>query len=696
MYDSPQNVSLSTATQGASIYYTLNGNNPTRNSLLYSGEIAINETTTLKAIAVKDGLNDSGVLTEEYIINGGDPKDIAIDLPNFGVPGVTASLVVPEAAGEPATLTLGSDSAPYPNQASAGTINDIHNQVWAALQAAGATTALAGRDLNITFKSSTSVDLPLLYVHNLREAMGLAGAGASGKVINVTAPADKFTPTLDGRDLWSYGNGGVPEQNSFYNYYEGRFGGPTAEIELMNGITLKRTGTNPVRYGLEYNRDMKVSRLVWQSVNDGFSDVDAPFDGFGLSKGTNGTLSPMGGNWNNVKVSTGYTFEDETVGIWQGHVRVNDLSYYLTELGKIDLHPFIGGGTRPLVDHSKVAVQSAGADSNVMANGMYDFVLAYYNPDGNNEFGDGRVENQDLLPSWPASGITFDGLGLPADITSRNIGGTVANNMVRKGEGPSGTPISGTGRPNDDFIGSITVPMANFMRTDFGITEFSNTNIVGDGDRWNGTNSVVLPRLINVGLLGDYDNISVNYGGSGMGIRGVLDIFGKAPLTIDNNDEIGYLNLWNITGNMGINKFSVVAIRNALSVQYVNTGNPWAANAKPANVVIYPEKYNSSAISNESLNLKPEYRAFMSGNDGTGTARIVPVDASFTNAASYKGTVASTTGSVYPLDEQSWIEAANANNGAGAAPSSIPYTDSNAPVMTLSEVSAFAGLATSP
>jgi hypothetical protein len=67
-YDEPQNVELSTATTGASIYYTIDGNAPTVNSTLYSSPIAINAPTTLKAFAVKNGMNDSGIFSATYTI----------------------------------------------------------------------------------------------------------------------------------------------------------------------------------------------------------------------------------------------------------------------------------------------------------------------------------------------------------------------------------------------------------------------------------------------------------------------------------------------------------------------------------------------------------------------------------------------------------------------------------------------------
>lgn len=61
-------VSLSTMTEGATIYYTVDGSTPTTASTKYTEEILVNKPMTIKAIAVKEGLTNSAIATFVYEI----------------------------------------------------------------------------------------------------------------------------------------------------------------------------------------------------------------------------------------------------------------------------------------------------------------------------------------------------------------------------------------------------------------------------------------------------------------------------------------------------------------------------------------------------------------------------------------------------------------------------------------------------
>jgi hypothetical protein len=59
-------VVLSTATSGATIYYTTDGSTPTSSSTAYSAQISVTNAMTIKAIAVKSGMTNSDIMSESY------------------------------------------------------------------------------------------------------------------------------------------------------------------------------------------------------------------------------------------------------------------------------------------------------------------------------------------------------------------------------------------------------------------------------------------------------------------------------------------------------------------------------------------------------------------------------------------------------------------------------------------------------
>lgn len=68
-FSSSRFISLSTSTNNANIYYTTDDSQPTENTHLYSEEILIEETTTIKARAYKEGFTPSDVAVFSYIID---------------------------------------------------------------------------------------------------------------------------------------------------------------------------------------------------------------------------------------------------------------------------------------------------------------------------------------------------------------------------------------------------------------------------------------------------------------------------------------------------------------------------------------------------------------------------------------------------------------------------------------------------
>ena len=68
-YTSPQQVTISDSTPGASIFYTTDGTAPTSNSTRYSGPIVASSSETVQAIAIANGYTNSSVATAVFTIS---------------------------------------------------------------------------------------------------------------------------------------------------------------------------------------------------------------------------------------------------------------------------------------------------------------------------------------------------------------------------------------------------------------------------------------------------------------------------------------------------------------------------------------------------------------------------------------------------------------------------------------------------
>lgn len=69
-YHTAQQVVITTETRGATIYYTVDGSNPTVNSNLFFSPIAIHDTMIIKSIATKPGLGPSEIASGKFIVTG--------------------------------------------------------------------------------------------------------------------------------------------------------------------------------------------------------------------------------------------------------------------------------------------------------------------------------------------------------------------------------------------------------------------------------------------------------------------------------------------------------------------------------------------------------------------------------------------------------------------------------------------------
>jgi len=392
--------------------------------------------------------------------------------------------------------------------------------------------ALAGKDITVDIQGTAGNTVSLAYVHHLRQAL----QSAAGADRNVSIDSTTLMPEFNGKDWWTHG-GPVSGRRNLYDGYS-----KDADTILMNGIKIS-TDSITNKYMIVYDRGLRVSRPVWHNNNGG---VEVPFHGFGLKKGADGRILPLlsgveravaGGDRSEYDLPDGY------------HPTVADWTVYEAALKEAGLHPSQrDSSNNPIrLDHSRVRVNGMRAGhSNVGSNGIYDFVLEYYNPGptGTPVGGD----SQSLLPDWRLSGMTFDGRSTPESVTSRNIGGTVRNSADRK---------AASGEPREDFIGSITYTMAKYMVDKLGINGYNNTNIIG-----NYVTGMADQLYNNVAFIGgDYSNIS-NFN---VRMQGVIDFKGPLPRQIFGNlGESRYLNIWSdVSRETNVYRFPVVTIRNS-------------------------------------------------------------------------------------------------------------------------------------
>lgn len=70
-------VTITCATPDADIFYTDDGSEPTADSQPYTVPVTVSRSCTLKAIALKDGMNPSDVATATYLVGDGESTSIA-------------------------------------------------------------------------------------------------------------------------------------------------------------------------------------------------------------------------------------------------------------------------------------------------------------------------------------------------------------------------------------------------------------------------------------------------------------------------------------------------------------------------------------------------------------------------------------------------------------------------------------------
>ena len=111
-YTEAQTVEISCTTEGATIYYTIDGEAPTTESNVYRTALTINETTTVKAMAVKEGMNNSAVATAVYTIEAPAVEQTFSKISGHNPVAGQTYLIVDLNSNKALTSANGTNSAP--------------------------------------------------------------------------------------------------------------------------------------------------------------------------------------------------------------------------------------------------------------------------------------------------------------------------------------------------------------------------------------------------------------------------------------------------------------------------------------------------------------------------------------------------------------------------------------------------------
>ena len=112
IYTEIQTVSISCATDGVDLYYTLDGTDPDDESLPYNGPITISETTTIKAVAYDSNDHMSAIATATYTLHLPVPEQTFSKIEGHNPVEGQTYLIVDLNTNRALTSANGSSSAP--------------------------------------------------------------------------------------------------------------------------------------------------------------------------------------------------------------------------------------------------------------------------------------------------------------------------------------------------------------------------------------------------------------------------------------------------------------------------------------------------------------------------------------------------------------------------------------------------------
>jgi hypothetical protein len=214
-YFTVQPVTITDATTGASIYYTLDGTAPTTSSTLYTGAISVGKPETLKAVAIAPNYSISAVASAAYVIT------LPAATPTFATVGGTYTTI------QTVTISTTTPSATiyYTTNGTAPTTSSAVYSVPLTVGVSETIEAIATATGSTTSAVGTAV-----YVINLPAAATPTFSPAAATF--ATTQSVTITDTTPGAKIYYTTDGTVPTTSS--TLYTGAISvGVTQTIEAM-------------------------------------------------------------------------------------------------------------------------------------------------------------------------------------------------------------------------------------------------------------------------------------------------------------------------------------------------------------------------------------------------------------------------------------------------------------------------------
>ena len=183
-------VVITCTTEDATIYYTTDGTDPTSASEVYTEAIHVDHDMTLKAIAMKEGLDDSGIASADYVIN----TDLVIILNQDWEGEMNGWNFVTVEGNKPWTIGTYAGNN-YANANGYG--DDVDNEQW-CISPAFNIDDYANQNVTLSFMNATKFEGPALELYFSNDYDGQDPTQATWQPMSYIASEGNYTWTSSG------------------------------------------------------------------------------------------------------------------------------------------------------------------------------------------------------------------------------------------------------------------------------------------------------------------------------------------------------------------------------------------------------------------------------------------------------------------------------------------------------------------